>query len=61
MEGGQSGEGRRAERTRSAICLFLSNSALNQEIVSFRVAGCGMTGEREIEIKENKRGKDRDL
>ena len=48
-------------RTKSAICLFLSNSALNHEIVSFRVAGWGMTGESRLEIKENKRGIDSDL
>jgi hypothetical protein len=48
-------------RTKSAICLFLSNSALNHEVVSFRVAGWGMTGERRFDIKENKRGIDSDL
>ena len=34
--------------TKSAMCLFLSNSALIHEIVSFRVAESGMTGDGEV-------------
>lgn len=43
------GEQLREDRqTKSAMCLFLSNSALIHEIVSFRVAGSGMTGDRDV-------------
>jgi hypothetical protein len=34
--------------TKSAMCLFLSNSALIHEIVSFRVSGSGMTEDGEV-------------
>ena len=37
------GEDKRLGRTKSVICLFLSNSVLIHEIVSFRVAVSVMT------------------
>ena len=40
---GKVGEDKSFERTKSVMCLFLSNSVLIHEIVSFRVAVLVMT------------------